>query len=230
MDNKILEKIKKCLRLAKSANANEAATALRQAQALMDKHGMSREDVAASDVESQQTTAGAGRTPPKHLVMLMGMVSHAFGVEPIYSVCHDGKRWNGRVEFIGLGSAPEVACYAYEVLGRQLKRGRTEYLKSLSKRIKRATKMRRGDLYAEGWIHAVSQQVIPHVLTESECQAMEAYKARRWSKPLDKVQARSRKAHTKDLDALIQGVSDGKKVQFYQGVNGQRQAALSQEV
>ena len=35
MNEKILEKIKKCLRLAKSSNENEAAAAMRQAQKLL---------------------------------------------------------------------------------------------------------------------------------------------------------------------------------------------------
>ena len=41
-DDKILDKIKKCLVLASSANEHEAAAALRQAQKLMEAHGISR--------------------------------------------------------------------------------------------------------------------------------------------------------------------------------------------
>ncbi|WP_252473542.1 DUF2786 domain-containing protein, partial [Microbulbifer okhotskensis] len=37
MEDAILRKIKRCLALAKSSNPNEAATALRQAQTLMQK-------------------------------------------------------------------------------------------------------------------------------------------------------------------------------------------------
>lgn len=45
LDPKILAKIKKCLALASSSNPNEAATALRQARALMEKHGVTSESI-----------------------------------------------------------------------------------------------------------------------------------------------------------------------------------------
>lgn len=228
MDQSILRKVKRCLAMARSSNANETATALRQAQAMMAKHGMTREDIAASDVDNQFTPSGAGRVPPKHVVMLIKLVAYAFGVEPIYGVSHDGLRWFGRVEFIGLNGAPEIACYAYEVLGRQLKNDRANYLKSLNKRLKRTTKIRRGDLYAQGWIHSVSKQVTPRVITDSETRAIEAYETRRWDKPLDSIKGRDRKPYTKDIGALAQGYADGDKVQFHQGVNGRRQAAIGE--
>ena len=54
IDEKKLErairKIKHCLALAQSANENEAATALRQAQALMREYRLTEMDVKLSDV------------------------------------------------------------------------------------------------------------------------------------------------------------------------------------
>ena len=40
----VIEKIKKCLALSKSANQHEAATALRQAQSLMEKYNIDADD------------------------------------------------------------------------------------------------------------------------------------------------------------------------------------------
>lgn len=232
MDDNILRKIKRCLALARSSNPNEAATALRQAQALMARHGVTREDVAASDVDSHVSKAEAGKVPPAHIAMLANMVANAFGAEIVYSPVFDGERWVGRVEFYGLGSAPEIAGYAFEVLGRQLKRDRNAYLAGLSKRLKRATKVRRGDLYAQGWVRAVSRQVIPHDQTEQEAQAIAAYQARRWPDPLETCSARNtaNKARAHDYSALAQGVADGKKVSFHQGVTGASRAAIGREV
>lgn len=226
MDQSILRKIKRCLALAKSSNPNEAATALRQAQAMMNQHGLTREDVAVSDVGSHSADAGAGRTPSAHVAMLINLVADAFGVYPVYVPTHDGSRWVSQVEFIGLNGAPEVASYAFEVLGRQLKRDRAAYLKSLDKRLKRTTKVRRGDLYARGWLNAVSRQVVPHVMTKAESQALEAYKTRRWEGQLTTAKALNRGAHVRDAAALFQGLADGRKVRFHQGVGGQRQTAL----
>ncbi|MTD33973.1 DUF2786 domain-containing protein [Paludibacterium denitrificans] len=51
MDRKsAIEKIKKCPALAKSANEHEAAAALRQAQALMEKFGVEDDDILMSEV------------------------------------------------------------------------------------------------------------------------------------------------------------------------------------
>ena len=51
---KALDKIKKCLALSKSANEHEAAQALRQAQALMEKYEVNAVDIALSRVSEQK--------------------------------------------------------------------------------------------------------------------------------------------------------------------------------
>ena len=132
------------------------------------------------------------------------------------------------VEFYGIGSTAEIAAYAYEVLARQLKLDRTAYQATLSKRLKRATKIRRGDLYAQGWVESVSRHVVPCTRSEHEDQAIDAYKAKRWPKPLKSCEARNntRKTRHHDHGAYYSGCADGKKVDFHQGVNGTRQAAI----
>ena len=68
IDEKKLErairKIKHCLALAQSANENEAATALRQAQALMREYRLTEMDVKLSDVgEVESQFSRAERLP-----------------------------------------------------------------------------------------------------------------------------------------------------------------------
>lgn len=229
MDSKALDKIKKCLRFAKSSNANEAATALRQAQKLMAIHGVTSEDVAMSDVETHKTKTGAGKTPPAYVTMLGNMVASAFGTEKVYQQVYDGERWTLSIEFYGVNGAAEVAGYAFEVLARQLKRDRSAFLATQNKRLKRATKVRRGDLYAQAWINAVATQVTCHQCTEAENAIMEAYKAKRCNdlktmKPRDNT--KGMRSH--DHGAIHQGYQDGKKVSFHQGVNGSRQAQIGE--
>ncbi|MCE7520345.1 DUF2786 domain-containing protein [Halomonas titanicae] len=230
MDSKALDKIKKCLRLAKSSNANEAAAALRQAQKLMAIHGVTTDDVAMSDVGSHTAKTGAGKTPPAYVTMLGSMVASAFGAETVYQQVHDGVRWTLNIEFYGLNGAAEVAGYAFEVLGRQLKRDRTAYLATLNKRLKRATKVRRGDLYASAWVDEVSRQVLPHKRSEAEENTIEAYKTKRWEEPLETIQARdnTKGMRSHDHGAIHQGYQDGKKVSFHQGVNGSRHAQIGE--
>ena len=213
--------------LAKSSNPNEAATALRQAQAMMQQHGLSQLDVDASQVESRLADVDAGRKPPSYVVMLVNVVAKAFGVFPVYQITGGRTGYTAQVEFLGLQGRPEVAGYALEVLGRQLKRDRTAFLASLDKRLKRSTKTRRGDLYAEGWIVAMRRQVKPMDITDEESAAVDAYKVRRWEGPLDSVKPREVAIKARDVNAFGKGVEDGENVSFHQGVPAAQVAALT---
>lgn len=228
MDDKIFRKIKCCLALAKSSNANEAATALRQAQAMMEQHGITREDVAASDVGSHVSqAAGLGKTPPAHMTMLANMIAVAFAVEPLYRAHQTFEKWEGSFEFYGIDSAPEIAGYAFEVLARQLRKDRNAFIGGLKKRLKRSTKVRRGDLYAQGWVQAVRHKVVPRRPSEAERRAIAVYRKKHWT-DVKTAQGRdtTRKARKYDLEARLQGLVDGDKVEFHQGVHGSKRAAL----
>lgn len=229
--NDILRKIKRCLALANSSNPNEAATALRHAQALMAKHGLTKEDVAASEVSSRNARADAGHSPPLHVLMLARMIAGAFGCEFIYTPTHNGRRWQGGFEFYGFGTAPEIAGYAFEVLGRQLKRDRRLYLDSLSKRIKRATRVRRGDLYAQGWVKAASVKVVPLQRSEAQDKALATFAKQQWP-DTDQALAtdNTEKAKPQDFEAFVKGHVDGQKVSLHHGVNGHQPAAIERQV
>ncbi|WP_051946637.1 DUF2786 domain-containing protein [Marinobacter sp. MCTG268] len=228
MNEKILEKIKKCLRLAKSSNENEAAAAMRQAQKLMRLHGIEHGYVVAAEgVESQNVSVGSNKKPSAHVGMLAHMVCRAFGVDVIWSVTQLFGQRESRLEFYGMDSAPEVAGYAFEVLFRQLKRDRTRYMATLNKRLKRTTKTRRGDLYAQAWVQAVEKQITAYERSEEEKAAVQTYREQRWPE-VGETACRDNTAGTRrhDYDAARQGYRDGEKVDFHRGVNGPRQAAL----
>uniref|UniRef100_UPI0009E92407 DUF2786 domain-containing protein n=1 Tax=Methylogaea oryzae TaxID=1295382 RepID=UPI0009E92407 len=82
--DKALAKIKKCLRLAASANANEAATAMRQAQALMEQYGIEHSDVLASEAAEAKAKAGATKTPAMWENRLADLVARSFGCDLIF--------------------------------------------------------------------------------------------------------------------------------------------------
>jgi len=225
MDDAILRKIKRCLALTKSSNPNEAATALRQAQAMMAKHGITREDVAVADVSTRTSKTSTGKTPPRYLVMLINLVTDAFGSEVVYNQIHNGERWTAEVEFLGVDGAAEVSAYAFDVIGRQLRRDRTDYLNTLSKRIKRSTRTARGDLYCEGWLTAIKAQVVKQQQPDAHSQAIQAYKAKLYQE-LATTEGKASNASRRDWSALAKGLEDGSKAQFYQGVNGTRQQRI----
>ncbi|WP_028319661.1 DUF7168 domain-containing protein [Desulfobulbus elongatus] len=230
MDDNILRKIKGCLALAQSNNSHEAASALRHAQALMEKYGISFADVAASDVTARLSQVASSKTPPEHLAMLVRMVGDAFGVEFVWTLRFAlmGTGWRGVPEFYGVGAAPEIAAYAYDVLARQLCRDRSRYIAGLRKGLKRTTKGKRGDLYAQGWVAEASKKVMPRIKTEQEMQAIAIYKEQRWNGSLGTTKPRdaSRKASVHDIGAVFAGIRDGKNVSFHDGVTGCDRAAI----
>lgn len=163
MDKKqILEKIKKCLALSKSANEHEAAAALAKARELMDEYNVTEADVLTADVNEARSAPRKGETLPNYLATLGYLVGRAFNCRVIYSGEVNWTKYEGQrfIRFIGLGISPELAQYAYAVLSRQLINQRSEYIKTKLKRCKTSNKTRRADIYCEGWVASVRGIVV----------------------------------------------------------------------
>jgi hypothetical protein len=74
-----LRKLRACLRLASSSNPNEAATALRQAQAMMAAYGLSVDDVDKDEIrEHAARTRSRGGYLPAHVWELACLVAKLF--------------------------------------------------------------------------------------------------------------------------------------------------------
>ena len=118
----VLEKIKKCLALSKSANEHEAAQAMKQAQALMKKYEVDAVDIALSEVSEK----GGDRKMAFKLAMwqwdVAKMVADIFGCESY--------KFRKTMMFFGLGNRAEIAAYAFDVVYRQISAARREFLKT----------------------------------------------------------------------------------------------------
>lgn len=104
MDNKekILNKIKKCLALSKSANPQEAAIALKQAQALMQEYNVTQTDVMFSDVQKQASNSQATEKRPQWDHYLMWVVAQAFGCKTLIGFTSKNFVLHSVVNFIGV--------------------------------------------------------------------------------------------------------------------------------
>jgi hypothetical protein len=142
----IIAKIKKCLALAKSSNEHEAAIALRQAQRLMQAHGVSDLDIEHADIQEEATRASAIHNPARWECALANRVAEAFSCAVFLRSGMSGK-W----VFVGAAPTGEISRYAFEVLFRQIKRSRATYIKTVLKRCTR-TRTRRADLFCDGWV------------------------------------------------------------------------------
>jgi len=175
---RIAEKIAKCLALANSENPAEAEAAKRQAKALMKKHGLTDADVVASTVTEHAASTGAKYRPAAWGCALAQVIAGAFACEPILEISN----WrHTTVRFIGAATKPKLAAYTFEVLHRQLKKHRREYL-TTQKRCKRTTKTRRANIFCQQWVYRVADQVQEFAGTEAEKIAIAAYKKKQFSK------------------------------------------------
>lgn len=171
IDPKILGKIKKCLALSGSSNPNEAATALRQAHALMEKHGVSAHEITMADIgEARAESKTMSRDKPAHWeTRLAALVGKAFGCQIMVhrSVLPKGLGHvnEGHYIFVGLKQQAEVAAYTATVLMRKCKIARQQWLNEnfagIGVGIKgvKAKKTRMADMFAEGWVEAIGRLV-----------------------------------------------------------------------
>lgn len=219
---KIFDKIKKCLALSASSNEHEAEAALRQARALMEKHGIDDHDMLAYEASEQHAKSGAKSNPVRWEGVLASMVSAAFGCRIIFKT---GGFWNdtGRWHFIGCGAAPEIAVYAFQVLHRQCKRARTEHINTRLKRCKQTTKTRRADLFCEGWIQAVAGKIAALAGNERQTAAIEAYIAKHYPSLRDlagRDRNDGRSISDREWDDVAAGMRSGKNAELNRGMNG----------
>lgn len=234
---RVIRKIKRCLALSKSSNENEAATAMRQAQALMREYRLTELDVRLSDVsevESEKVRANRRPTWDHHL---SSIVAQVFGVRPL-SYRHWCESTNRRVDralFVGVTPAPQIAMYAYEALLVKLTLARREYVALVrsGKRCSAYSPETAGDHFALAWVSAVHgkiHQLLPRgeedpalsqhsdgrdlVAVESQDKALiEQYLA---GQEIGK--ARKPPKVELDLDAQIAGLLAGRRVDVNPGL------------
>jgi len=224
-DNRILDKIKKCLAMAnsKTSNPNEAEIALRQARRLMDQYSLEMGDVLASMACEVSIRAGSEGPPPAWRVRLADVCCLAFGTRLIISTSRFSA---SRFILVGCAAAPELTGYAYQVLGRQLQKARREYLDT-QKRCKRSTKVARGDAFANAWIDAVHSKIDAFAgVDDSVADAVEAFMQKNHPE-LGRFELKRRKLKSRDEVAADAGYQAGKSAQLHQAVNHQPRARLT---
>lgn len=158
--NRIMDKIIRCLALSKSSNEHEAATALRQAHALMEKYNISAKDIELSDIKFKASNTRSAMRPPVYQIALANMIAKLFGCQN-YMGNGTGDRSHIRVMcFVGLEIHSDIASYSYDTLFRQLKQARQAYIKTELKRVRLAkNKAARADAFCLGWVVTVRRLV-----------------------------------------------------------------------
>lgn len=214
-----INKIRKCLALAKSGEPHEAAAAMRQAQKLMEQFGVEHPELLAAGVAEDWTKSGATKTPPRYEVGLASMVAGAFTCELVFSrkLNNTATGIAGGYSFIGVAPSPEVAAYTFSVLRRQVLKARTEYTQTALKR-HRKNKTAAADLFCLGWITAVRRLIAEIAPTAEQTQAIEAYMRINHGK-LTTLEPRNRELSSRDTNNHARnGFIEGKSATLNRGV------------
>lgn len=158
-----IQKIKKCLALSKSANQHEAASALRHAQALMEKYNIDADDAELLGIVNAEILGSGSQKPPVFESMLAQSIAKLMDCKVFLSYQMNRTSSTSKViavwHFTGFDPAPEIASYAFDVLYRQLKKARTTFINTTLKRVQiRANKVKRADMFCEGWVFEASEQ------------------------------------------------------------------------
>lgn len=212
----LIRKIKKLMALGQSPNQAEAAAAIAKAQALMEAHAISQSTIDLSDIREDTARATVSRKPAQWEGSLALTVSCAFGVEVIFVPKGGSKAdWT----FYGPGANPEVAAYAFAVLMRKICRLRRDHTGGM--KVKRATQIRRGDLFCEGFVRGVRENIRAFAGAEDLKPVLDLYTAHRFGDTnLIKGTDRTNKATYRDLTSVEAGYAEGRKARLHHGVGG----------
>lgn len=228
---KYLQRIKKLLAMARNnSSAEEAALALRSAQRLMETHKLTESDAQLMDINESSTQKAPSHAEkmPEYMALLAAMISRVFAVK--FYTSHGCDRWDApakrTITFYGPDERPLVAAYSFEVLGKQLAKARREYLATLRKNIKSATKTARADAFSSAWVKGAYAVVSDFNVTEAEATLIEAWRSKNLSQGMGTLEPRKPgKARGTD-EAAWQGYSAGKNAQLHHGVSGTEQAQI----
>ena len=217
---KVLEKIKKCLALSKSANEHEAAQALKQAQALMRKYEMTEHDVAFSGISIEAATRTMTRRPADWQWLAAQLIGEVFGCGMVLQ--------GNSVKFYGFGNRSLLAAYAFDVVYRQLATARRRWLKDDCRARKPRNREYLANCYCEGWLQGARKTVQKFALNEKEEGLMKSY----LEDVLTAKDVGSRSVHADRRmqeagnNAALCGVKAGKEVQLHQAMHKNEQQMI----
>ena len=196
VDDKIIERVRKLLRLAADGtNPHVSAEALRKAQEYMAEHNIGQATLDQAEIKSEYVRSQFSVSRLKmHETMLMNSVSKAFGVDSIFGQRHsnDEDNW-AQILFVGNESRVKLAAYSFEVLSRQMKKARAEFVAKLSsemdekvnerfggyelltdgqarqvKSVKRKKLAERADAFCLGWAFEIDKKVVAFAIGDAE--------------------------------------------------------------
>lgn len=216
-----IRKIRACLDRAKAtAFPAEAARAMAQAKALMQRFGIEQPELLAAGVREEWAKGRAAKAPPTYEVMLANVVADQFECNLIFSSRWDGIKRVGGYTFVGNGATAEIAAYTFAVLSNQLRKARESYTCTHLQRY-RKNKVAAADEFCRGWVYAVREGNTVTPASEERTAAIAAYIECHYP-TLDQLATRKRElAHQGRADQHgHNGYIEGGKAKVNVGIEG----------
>lgn len=222
MDRKTaISKIRKCLaRATGTSSEHESAAAIRQAQALKAQFDIDDDALLAAEVTEAAAHSTVRLRPARWESLLCNAVAQAFGCDVLHQR-HPAMRGPSNWLFVGCGSSPEIATYAFTVLLRKLKNARAQYIKTHLKRLIAKSKTRRADLFCEAWVMSVWSTVAKFARSDIQTESIDAYKRTHFPaaselKSLNRNEKRN--MNRADISAWAHGQVSGERETLQHGV------------
>lgn len=224
---KAIRRILKCLTLAKNAGAapQEAENAMRQAQKLMQQYQISESQIKAAEAREHLTKAGATTKPAAWETGLAIQCGKAFACQTLFvSQRKITENLNfvttGFWNFVGMGVYPVAAAYAFDVLLRQAKKSRQDYIKTKLKRYNPTNRIKHADMFCEGWVQTAVGKLSKLTLSQSEQEAVDALMNSKKTQTLKTVQRNKGKIGHTGAGHFYSGREKGHDAQLNNAING----------
>jgi len=195
--NKAIDRIRKCLALSKSPNEHEAAAALRQAQKLMQAHGIDPDEVELSVYVSDfvdHNDYEFARRKPMIIVCVCAIMTKAFGVQVVWEASPTGKH---RIRYFGKKANVLLATHAHTVVYRAVNRAWSQYLKE--KPWVKGVRNARAS-FVHGWCSQVAEKVADLSPDEEEKEKLDRKKREHYGHDLDAAKIGTRSVYTQLQD------------------------------
>ncbi|WP_058970675.1 DUF2786 domain-containing protein [Type-D symbiont of Plautia stali] len=227
---KVLERIRRLMALGtRNSNPHEAARAVRLAQRLMQRHGLTADMLSLSEVSEsvcQGLSSNADKVPAwlssLATVVCMATGSRCWFGWYIHTSLQGVNSVRRALHFYGFNERPEVANYIFTVLQRQLKVATDAHMAGYRKRrILIGTLRRRADQFREGWVAGVWQVLQSFAPTDGENVVLKRWLGQRHSgETLRELNVRNAGRCRGDRLAREKGFLTGRETELHQGIGG----------
>ena len=215
---KLLSKIEKCLRLSKSSEPHEAAAALRQAQKMMELHGISEAELGAMGYGNEKVSVPiqVNKKLPTALATLVALIKKAFGVEAVVEHELRVSDHSYAIRYFGPADRVMLAAYSQSVVYRAMEQSWKQHLAERPF-LKGERGARAG--FQLGWLNAVKEQVEELAMTDAEKAGTELVKTTHYSHALVKGKVNNMRVSS---GALSAGAEAGAAFRLHRPVGSER--------